>query len=392
MPTPSANGACVYRVQDELMKLGVESDVVVDKYEDTSESSPYGKVYPAPFTNLETASSLLQKIKAVMLYPIYYPRDIYSYRNAIKEALSEKEYDAVIAVITPCNGALATIGFNNVLIYELDSLTNNRGNKKVYMKILKHRVKMLEHVIYQNSNYIFHMNSHKHYYETKKYKRYSKKSEYLDIPQLVNENIEDTVDEKHEVMRVLYSGFLQKEMRSPEYAIKLFKELKKTYEKELEVSFYSRGNCEDLIATAERETLGMILKQGYVSLEELNNAVGRADFLLSIGNKLPGKATPLPSKVISYMAYGKPIIHIEAGKNDVAKDYLSQYSLALIINPEEDFVRNVEKLKCFIEEKLDRRVTFEEVKQKFPMNTPEYTAKRIIEVVEKHCSGKVCKR
>ena len=142
---------------------------------------------------------------------------------------------------------------------------------------------------------------------------------------------------------------------------------------------------------AQNESNGVIRRHGYVSLEELNKEVSATDFLLSIGNNLTGQVTSLPSKVISYMAYGKPIIHIDAGKNDIAKEYLSKYPLAIIIDPHSDLGDNAKKINAFIHECKGKRVPFEHVESIFTMNTPAFTANCIEQSISRYCSGTVRK-
>ena len=91
------------------------------------------------------------------------------------------------------------------------------------------------------------------------------------------------------------------------------------------------------------------------------------------------------------MAYGKPIIHIDAGKNDVAKKYLSKYPLSIIINPHFELQDNVKKLNTFINECKGKRVPFDLVESVFTMNTPAFTANCIEQSISRYCSGTVRK-
>ena len=81
------------------------------------------------------------------------------------------------------------------------------------------------------------------------------------------------------------------------------------------------------------------------------------------------------------MAYGKPIIHIDGGANDIAKAYLEKYPFALIIHPADDFQKNVEQLLSFLKQTLGKRVEFQTLRRQFEMNTPEYTAERIVKTL-----------
>ena len=130
-----------------------------------------------------------------------------------------------------------------------------------------------------------------------------------------------------------------------------------------------------------------VCSHGYVPIPDLNMAVSKCDFMLSIGNCFSGTVTSLPSKVISYMAYGKPIIHIDGGPNDSAKLYLQQYPYCLIIDPNADIEDNAFKMKAFMRDNLGKRVPFDDVQQCFQLNTPKYTAQQIVNAVQKECEG-----
>ena len=207
------------------------------------------------------------------------------------------------------------------------------------------------------------MACHSAYYSQSKYSIWRGKSEIIDIPQLVDEGIVDHSSDHQDEIKILYSGTLSRDTRSPAYAITLIKELTQITDTRITVDFYSRGNCETMIKEAETVSGGVIKQRGYVTLQQLNEAVGNTDLLLSIGNCLSGTVTSLPSKVISYMAYGKPIIHIDGGSNDIAKSYLEKYPLAIIVDPNKDLTENVNKLDKFIKASFGKRVEIETLKK-----------------------------
>ena len=390
-PKPSANGVCVLRVQEALAKRGVFSDVVADGETETIIDSQYGKLYTGPIVNISKLSAP-QRIAAALRYPLYFPSNIKLYSNIIDSALSENCYDAIIAVVRPLDGAFAAAKYSNLLIYELDSITNNEDNEHGYRRFLRPRTQRLEQILYEKASFVFHMYSHKTHYSQKRYHRFSHKCTFLDIPQMVDEKIEDRATGTADPVRILYSGILTDKMRSPEYSISLIKELIKQGVVKAELNFYSRGNCEHMLEEAQRDTDGAVRQRGYVSLEELNAAVAETDFLLSIGNSMSGKVTSLPSKVISYMSYGKPIIHIDGGSNDTAKEYLAKYPLVLVIDPKADLQENVKKLQSFLKDSIGKRVPFKEIEAIFERNTPDYTADNILKAVSSRCKGTVVKR
>lgn len=387
-PEPSANGVCIIRIQQSLLEKGILSDVISEGKEDSVVKNDFGLVYTVKTESLFKRNyTLVEKIKRSLHYPVYEPHEIAIRRELINKVVSEQEYNAIIAVLLPLNGAIAASCFRNFLIYELDSIANNEIYCRGMFRYFHFKVSQIERKLYRRANYIFHMLCHKEFYNQKCYNIYESKSEFLDIPQLVDEHISHQ-PHQDENIQLLYSGMLYKSFRSPEYFLELLNICNDKAVEKIEAHFYSRGDFEQLIKSWEPKN-GTVLSHGYVSIPELNQAIAKADFLLSIGNSLTGKITSLPSKVISYMAYGKPIIHIDGGVNDIAKKYLKQYPYCLIINPDNDIHNNADAMLQFIRNTKGFTVPFEVVQQNFELNSPKFTAEKIMSVIDKKCKGKV---
>ena len=378
-PYPSANGVCVLRLQEALLERGIASDVVCSSSDNGVTTSKYGDVYHLQIPVIK--SGFIRKIVRLFIWPLKDPRLVSTYKRTIKQAMNEHDYSLLIGVLRPIEGLLACESLGDYAIYECDSITNNGENEAGLKRILRNRVDNIEKRIYDKAKRIFHMACHSAYYSQSKYSIWRGKSEIIDIPQLVDEGIVDHSSDHQDEIKILYSGTLSRDTRSPAYAITLIKELTQITDTRITVDFYSRGNCETMIKEAETVSGGVIKQRGYVTLQQLNEAVGNTDLLLSIGNCLSGTVTSLPSKVISYMAYGKPIIHIDGGSNDIAKSYLEKYPLAIIVDPNKDLTENVNKLDKFIKASFGKRVEIETLKKQFQLNTPEYTALRIIEMM-----------
>ena len=174
---------------------------------------------------------------------------------------------------------------------------------------------------------------------------------------------------------MVYSGHLSKEYRSPTILISLIKKIATVIN--VECLFFSRGDCEDELRKAEEDTKGIIRRMGYVSQEELSYYTDKADFLLDIGNRLSGEDYSLPSKVICYMAIGKPLIHLN-GVNDSAIDYLEKYGLSINIGDDTLSDDTIQSVLSFIINNRGKHIPFQEVETAFPQNTPAYTADIII--------------
>ena len=122
---------------------------------------------------------------------------------------------------------------------------------------------------------------------------------------------------------------------------------------------------------------------GYVSQETLVNVKNLTDCFLSIGFNYTGTVTSIPSKIFEYMSTGKPIIHVSGGNNDTAIPYLQKYGNALIVDPKESMDENAALVEKFLKEYADRRIELEDLRKRFPMNTPEYTINLLLDYIDK---------
>ena len=100
------------------------------------------------------------------------------------------------------------------------------------------------------------------------------------------------------------------------------------------------------------------------------------DILVSIGNAV---SNSLPSKVIDYIAYGKPIIHFSSQKNDVCKNYFDKYPLALVIDESAPVNHACDLIKEFIAENKGKKVSYDTISKIFYRNEPQYSANMIME-------------
>lgn len=388
-PIPKVCEICVGRVREALFEKGIKSDVLQFTGEEgLVETLPIGNVYSVGagkgklnITYKNEFVHFCMKASVAYRWPFFYSYQMNAkYRNRIRELDEKNHYDAIIGMALPVDTAIAGIGFKNYIFYELDAITNNPLNSGIIKSILKYRIKNLEKKVFDEAALIIHMECNRNYFNKKKYLGYKDKSVYADIPNLIKFPKMDLPKRTDKIL-CGYFGSLGKEGRNPTYLIKLIEAIQD--EIDIECEFYSRGNCEDILGEAEARNPEVIHSMGYVMPDKVIESQNRVDFLLSIGNKLSGEDRSLPSKIIEYMAVGKPIIHIHGGKNDSAIPYLEQYELICIINPEDNFDENVLKTLSFIRESIGRTISFDDIKALFYHNTPAYTAQIILNYLER---------
>lgn len=399
LPKPTPPGLCIMNVQKALLEKGVQSDVLmVGDKEGIYRSNEVGTVYSIKSRiSFEKGreglfSYLKTHLPMIITWPVPSMKRVRDYRRVITELNEENEYDAIIGTMFPPDVCVACSVFDHFVYYELDSLLNNPVYKEGIKKYLTRRLTRLEKKLFHRAELVIHLNHNKRFYGKEQYNMYRNKFVYTDIPNLTEcKAVDDEPDAFKVVLPgiadaqivMVYSGHLSKDYRSPSRLIQLLKAVSKKLD--IKCLFFSRGDCEDELRKAEEETGGVIKRMGYVSQQELDGYIDRADFLLDIGNKLSGDDYSVPSKVICYMATGKPVIHMN-GTNDSAIDYLSKYGLSFNVSNELSIESAQEEVLQFIKNNKNRRIPFSEVAEKFPQNTPEYTADLIINHIKNGCS------
>lgn len=378
---PSANGICARNLVKELKKFGHTVDVVcykgknsVVQYSDDiheieekkqPKHGPIGKitriVKRIPGSLTKDACKLLDQSL------------VNSYYEELCKLNDIREIDAVVAMFFPLEGLQAACSFKNrfphikTLVYELDSVGDGIASSrrqlyynKIYERWLKEAYSKIDSIIV--------MESHKSYWENT-FCGFRNKVNYADIPVLVRRDERNT--ESIDRYSMLYSGIIEKQYRSPTYLLDTLICLKDKIE--FTFKFFSKGDCEEEIELASQKYQG-IKNCGFVTPEELDEQIEKSEFLVSIGNSI---SRSVPSKIISYISCGKPIIHFSLQTDDVCAEYLKNYSASLIVDQNDAVEYSAERVYQFLKNNRGVRIAFDEVRHFFVKNDPFYSAQLI---------------
>lgn len=124
------------------------------------------------------------------------------------------------------------------------------------------------------------------------------------------------------VRRLVFTGSLYRDIRNPAYLLKLVSGL---FEQspDLEAHFYGRINdCADLFEEPLRKFPKNLFVHGLVTRDAAAEGLKQADFLINIANIT---SYQLPSKLVDYMATGKPIINLVSIEDDSSLAFLKDY-------------------------------------------------------------------
>lgn len=386
-PRPVPTSICVMYVQEALQNMGICSDVLqIGEKDGFEKNTSYGSIYSVNSgkitfdkTNRNFFKFYGKKIPLLFTWPVLSLSNVRKYKKWIQK--NKEKYDAVIAIIAPGDTALAASRYDNFILYELDSLINNPEYKRGIKQYYRRRLYCLEKKLYDRAGMIIHLNNNREFYSTRvEYAQYQDKSEYTDIPYLVNKHYKHQINKGQ--IRAVYLGSLARDYRSPAYLLRLLGAM--SQEMDIRCDFYTRGACEDMIEEGVKKYPGVVFKNEYVPHEVVKQIIESSDLLISIGNKLEGNDYSLPSKTIEYIATGKPVLHIVGGDNDSAVSYFNDYGLACIIDPSESVKKNAKIVVDYIQKYRNQTIPFSSVKKNFHMNTPEYTAAIIKDYIFKN--------
>lgn len=287
-------------------------------------------------------------------YPKLYSSEVKKYFKAIQKLAKSNKIDYLIAVYKQIHGVLASIRFKRknpgmcFVTYTLDSISGGfipsicKNTRIPRASILK-----WERIIFNNSDYIFIMESHKKHYDSDKYKQYKQKIVVLDIPLL--ENREFDFKSKSNSISLVFTGSMSKTTANPTAFLYFLRNLKIDY------TFNIYGRINDSLYS-EINNLGLINNNiffnGPISHENVMAKQNEANVLINFGNPNPNM---IPCKIFEYMSTGNKILSISPSNSDPSIKYLSHYKNSLIVYEDELNDSNIsDKILSFFTDDVSR--------------------------------------
>ena len=297
------------------------------------------------------------------------------YENYIEEIIVKEKIDVLVAIYFPLETVVAVANIKRKnpnlksIIYEVDSSTDvdcylSRLNK-YYIKAYIHFMKK----IYKHYDYALIMNTHYDHVK-KSYEEILKgKLKRIDSPVLLkDDNLDYDNRINRETINFFYTGLLNSDTYTPEPVLRFFECNKDKINWRLH--FYTRGNCEEILKKASKEDK-RISVNGYVDKTVLNEILKEADIFLSLSCDF--KPNSIPSKVFEYFNANRPVIHFCEKENIFTREYMDKYPRGYVVYGSEMIDGNDRALD-FIDKCLDGSLPLIDAKSVFVMNTPEYSA------------------
>ena len=330
------------------------------------------------------STGLYYKIYKLFHIPIENNNLVTAYYNSLKRLIKHNTYDVIIAVINPPETAEAVYRIKkeyphlNFILYEIDPNSNRyKINRSIKEKLWHHFSTKWEKKIYSKADTIIHMKTHKNHYSAEEFQRFRCKSLYLDIPNFIPANLPLMEHSNNGSTKLLYAGAFYPKLREPNYLFNLIDHISR----KVTISFdvFTGNRMKNRLQNFANNNKCITIHDE-ISQQELMYEIAKADILVSIGNK---ESDFLPSKTIMYMSTGKPIIHLYSDLNDVSLKYYKHYPMVLLIDQRKEADNDLYyKVISFLEHVKDKPLIKFEYMNKFLVeNTPEYSAKKIMEKI-----------
>ncbi len=152
-----------------------------------------------------------------------------------------------------------------------------------------------------------------------------------------------------QTLRLVFVGTLYRKLRSPKYLLSCVSALRKVLpDQPLELHFYGTINdCSADFSSCPEDIKSIVFVHGLISRERVVQAMIDSDVLVNIGND---SEVQLASKVVEYMATGKPILNLVSIARDASITALADYpsKLTIMRSGEAPSADVVEALRSFV--------------------------------------------
>lgn len=370
----SANGICARALYDGFLEKGCQTHMLgIGDGKDLSETQHTVPDTSGKKLRFGRVSAAVKLVKSFFT-PTQDAVKVKRYYKKIKQLHEQYQFDLIIAMFFPLELVSAVAKLKkrsndfDFVIYELDSVADGiGGNKNSFAK----KLSVASSIRWCRKNYsladlVCVLKAHEAHAEQIYGKAFGKKMRIVDLP-LLHDNILPCTAADRGQVNFVYSGELNTRYRPPHKLLEVLEMSRDLADWNLH--FYSKGDCEDLLK-AHAAADPRIHRHGYVSQEVLHKQYEVTDFFVSIGNT---HSNSVPSKIINYISFGKPIIHFCLQDNDICEEYLNKYPLALSIKKGESAQSAAKRIREFVAQTQGCTIGFDGLCNAFPMNLPSFS-------------------
>lgn len=384
-PNMNANSEIVYRLAADLLK-NHQCDVTVlgydDSISDTRENEPHGI---KSINVLEENNRLLMENPAKldrMFSCVCHPRwlrfrfrcllkdklrDMKEIRTEINQLCRNEQYDCIIAFSDPIITQVASIPIcekKPVIFYSLDP------NSSAKYRFSKKEIADLEQEINKYAASIIVTNLLNNAYKNDPI--CAEKTTVLEFPNIIkpSKTIKKNFDKEH--IHCTFAGKLYQNIRNPWYTINLLGALKDSG-----IVFHIIGR--ECGCLEGKELPENVIYHGNFTSDDASDFMQASDVLINIGNTVTDM---MPSKILTYISTGKPILNIIKTPECPTLPYMERYPLALnILETETVEPETIEKVRDFCLSNRGKQIPFEEIEKEYYTCTPEYVGQQLYDII-----------
>lgn len=268
-------------------------------------------------------------------FPLSFERKIYCIG---KQIIRDYKIEAIFSVCIPFySHRVANRIVKNSGIRWLSFWVDPYLNKGVQMSRLQYAMhRYAERLNLKKSQEVFALpevfNNHELYEEFKE------KIHTFEIPYIQDRNI------KRKNYDVVFAGLFYQGVREPEPMFEIVLKALPALPQDVIFKFYVR-NPDDYQIITERSK-GRMIFYNFVNRIELNQILSNCYMLMNVGNK---STVQMPSKVVEYISYRKPILFFYCEEQDRSFRYLSDYPDILSIDVNKEKEKSAKQLVDFFQ-------------------------------------------
>ncbi len=390
-PNLNANSEIAYRIGCALRDFH-GCDITVLGYHKTAEAIPESDPYSLRTVSMKSATEfqriflstpnrfarlakLLLHPQSMRLYldvrsarPYSYSR---SYLNAVKAQLKRKHYDCIIGVSEPPSILVALSQLKSkvpFISYRLDPWATNilyaddKGIREEEIRSDDAAAAVIVTDLIRRDCAAYSP------------RRILDKMVAIEFPGIIRQKkAGKSVSFEPGKIHCVYAGVLYKDIRNPAYTLELFKALGGDG---VVLHLYGALSSDDVLPAVLPEN---VVYHGVVDSETAAACMQAADVLVSIGNTISNQ---MPSKILTYLSMGKPILNLVKIRDCPTLPYLEKYPLGLsLFETPEPLADDVEKARAFILGHSGDSIPFEEIERMYETCTPGYVSDRVYQVI-----------
>ena len=393
IPKPRANEICVSKMISSEKEAYATYVCTVDDEallgERENDASVNGRVLPFYYKRQRSFSQrgffgkiwyLMTRLPSVLFSPIYDRAMAKGFLRTAEKVMQEEVPDIVVAVLQPTAAPEAARRLkkrypaSKYVLYDLDTASDSSFGhfEKLLFPLYYKKVLHWEKKIYSAFDLIVHLDSHEAHFHKEQYRDFLPKTLFQGIP-LLDVRKDGKSGGLKETPVLIYAGRFYPSLREPHHLLDVLSLANKKCYGGFSVDVYTDGEYVRRLLNSYSTDDGVFVHD-YLSQDEINLKMEEADVLISLGNN---GTNMFPSKIVTYVAQMKPIIHLYQSKDDPVISYLKKYPDVLLLDVLADKNENAEAIVNFLKAE-HKPINRSEIEEIYRNNQPSNNMREII--------------